>query len=290
MYYYLNYQNINKFKKRKKYISMITLEQLKNIQASLNLSNNIIKFFSNTKNLFEIRNDYNLSIISVKAIQDEYVKIGLYISTNLILIIIINTNINIPDIYSIKDLKEFINTIIDNTIYSYYYDLENIENKIIEIEKELIEGNKVINISNKLFTLKRYISSLKSNNENNLFFIENLKNLNCNILNKNNYNYIKNLEFKLNRLIHNYEYFIENTIQLHDIYQSNIDYMQNKTIKSLTIISSIFLPLSLITGWYGMNFKYIPELNYKYSYIILIFTSITIILVIIIVLKKKKII
>ena len=42
MYYYLNYQNINKLKKRKKYISMITLEQLKNIQANLNLSNNII--------------------------------------------------------------------------------------------------------------------------------------------------------------------------------------------------------------------------------------------------------
>ena len=56
----------------------------------------------------------------------------------------------------------------------------------------------------------------------------------------------------------------------------------------LTIISSIFMPLTLIAGWYGMNFKYMPELEYKAAYPIVIVISIAIVILSLVFFKKKK--
>ena len=56
----------------------------------------------------------------------------------------------------------------------------------------------------------------------------------------------------------------------------------------LTVITSIFMPLTLIAGWYGMNFKYMPELEYKASYPIIIVLSVVIVIVCLIFFKKKK--
>jgi magnesium transporter len=44
----------------------------------------------------------------------------------------------------------------------------------------------------------------------------------------------------------------------------------NEVMKALTIITTIFMPLTVITGIYGMNFKYMPELESKYGYFIVL--------------------
>jgi len=51
-----------------------------------------------------------------------------------------------------------------------------------------------------------------------------------------------------------------------DIYMSTINYKMNEIMKVLTIIATIFIPLSFITGVYGMNFVYMPELHWKWGY------------------------
>ena len=56
------------------------------------------------------------------------------------------------------------------------------------------------------------------------------------------------------------------TIQIHDLYATQVDVRQNRIMTILTVITSIFLPLTLIAGWYGMNFRYMPELNWPWSY------------------------
>ena len=56
----------------------------------------------------------------------------------------------------------------------------------------------------------------------------------------------------------------------------------------LTVITSIFMPLTLIAGWYGMNFKYMPEREYKAAYPIVILLSIAIVVISLIFFKKKK--
>ena len=54
-----------------------------------------------------------------------------------------------------------------------------------------------------------------------------------------------------------------------NIYNSNMSNKMNEVMKTLTIFASIFIPLTFVAGIYGMNFKYMPELDYRYSYPIL---------------------
>ena len=78
------------------------------------------------------------------------------------------------------------------------------------------------------------------------------------------------------------------TVQLRDLIQTRVDVKQNRIMTLLTVITTIFTPLTLLTGWYGMNFKYMPELNYKWSYPVVILISLAIALGCIAYFKKKK--
>ena len=73
-----------------------------------------------------------------------------------------------------------------------------------------------------------------------------------------------------------------------EIYQAQINIRQNDIMKVLTIVTTIFLPLSLLAGWYGMNFAYMPELSWKYGYLFVIALSLGIIAFCLILFKKKK--
>lgn len=59
-------------------------------------------------------------------------------------------------------------------------------------------------------------------------------------------------------------------------------------MKLLTIVTTIFMPLTLLTGWYGMNFEHMKELHWKYSYPSLFGISILIIIILSIFFKKKN--
>ena len=53
---------------------------------------------------------------------------------------------------------------------------------------------------------------------------------------------------------------------MHDTYLSSINNRMNEVMKILTILATIFIPLTFITGIYGMNFRYMPELHWEYGY------------------------
>ena len=80
----------------------------------------------------------------------------------------------------------------------------------------------------------------------------------------------------------------EYSLQLHQIYQSKIDLKQNRVMQFLTVVTTVFMPLTLITGWYGMNFKNMPEIDWQYGYISVIGFSLLLIVVEYIIFKKKK--
>jgi magnesium transporter len=75
---------------------------------------------------------------------------------------------------------------------------------------------------------------------------------------------------------------------LFDHYQMMHNEHQEEAVRFLTIATSIFMPLTLLTGWYGMNFTHMPELYWKYSYIVVIAVAILILLLELILFKKKK--
>ena len=101
----------------------------------------------------------------------------------------------------------------------------------------------------------------------------------------------KTLSEKINRLQSETLLLREYTHQLQDLYESQISLHQNNVMKVLTIVTTIFLPLTLITGWYGMNFKYMPDIYWKMGYplmIIIFGVIIAAFIICLIIFKKKK--
>lgn len=80
----------------------------------------------------------------------------------------------------------------------------------------------------------------------------------------------------------------EYMVQIRELYQTQLDRQQNRVMGLLTAVTTIFFPLTLIAGWYGMNFADMPELGWKYSYPVVAAVSILILLAEIIFFKKKK--
>ena len=56
------------------------------------------------------------------------------------------------------------------------------------------------------------------------------------------------------------------TMQIGDLYKAHLELRQNHIMTILTVVTTIFMPLTLITGWYGMNFRYMPELETEWGY------------------------
>lgn len=90
------------------------------------------------------------------------------------------------------------------------------------------------------------------------------------------------------RLQNHVQFIRENLLQLGELYQSMQDAHQNKVMGFLTIITTFFLPLTLLTGWYGMNFRHMPELSWRYGYIAVIIAVVIIAVCEFIYFKKKK--
>lgn len=72
------------------------------------------------------------------------------------------------------------------------------------------------------------------------------------------------------QIIDTVETFRDMVSGLMDLYLSSISNRMNEVMKVLTIIATIFIPLSFMAGLYGMNFVYMPELQWRYGYFALL--------------------
>nr|WP_325186331.1 CorA family divalent cation transporter [uncultured Oscillibacter sp.] len=98
-------------------------------------------------------------------------------------------------------------------------------------------------------------------------------------------------EKRIGRLNSEAQALREYGLQLRELLQAEIDICQNRIMKILTVVTSILLPLSLVTGRYGMNFVNFvnpPELAWKYGYPAVIAVSVLIVSACLWVMKKKK--
>ena len=112
-------------------------------------------------------------------------------------------------------------------------------------------------------------------NENGFFSDENIR-------------YFHMFTSRVERLYNIAAYLRDYTEQLGDIYHLQLEAKQNRIMTVLTIVSTIFMPLTLITGWFGMNFRYMPELESPWAYPIVIVISVVIIVASLIYFRKKK--
>lgn len=104
-------------------------------------------------------------------------------------------------------------------------------------------------------------ASVLEENENGFFQEENLRYFRL------FYNRVEKLRDKVSSLR-------EQAVQLRDLYKMHLDIRQNRIMTILTVVTAIFAPLTLLVGWYGMNFEHMPELAFPYAYPIIIVVSI----------------
>ncbi len=159
------------------------------------------------------------------------------------------------------------------------------EQKIMWLEEKISEGKtdgfyESINpVRKELLVLRSYYDELRDmgkefeQDENDLF-------------DKKQRKYFGTIFDRADRLMNRTVYLLEYAQQVRDAYQSQIDAKQNSNMAFLTAISTIFFPLTLITGWYGMNFENMPELKSGYPWIILL--SIAVVIICVIIFKRKK--
>ncbi len=163
-----------------------------------------------------------------------------------------------------------------------------------ERKLDLLEDNMADNVLEIPHDFEEYIFKTKKEQRHLMRFYKQLAELVTNIaesgidyLDEINLTDMQMLANRLSRLNLEAQSVSEHATQIIDTYQAKINVRQNKVMQILTIVTTIFMPLTLITGWYGMNFN-IPETTWKYGYLIAIISSIVIIAIEVILFKKEK--
>ena len=76
--------------------------------------------------------------------------------------------------------------------------------------------------------------------------------------------------------------------RMREAYQSQLEIKQNELMKLFTVVTVIFLPLTLLVGWYGMNFTSMPEIHWRFGYLAVIAVSVATVIFLIWYFKRKK--
>ncbi|MPM80197.1 Cobalt/magnesium transport protein CorA [bioreactor metagenome] len=100
--------------------------------------------------------------------------------------------------------------------------------------------------------------------------------------------YFNSIMQRCSRLQANTQLIRDYSKQVTEEYQMTIDLHLNSVMKILTVVTSVLMPLTLITGWYGMNFKSMPELEWKYGYLMVFVISAVVLVACLWWSKKKK--
>ncbi|MBR3641003.1 MAG: magnesium transporter CorA [Oscillibacter sp.] len=189
--------------------------------------------------------------------------------------------------WRLPSLERFLYDLLETIIEPDLYLLERLENQLNDAEREILGGEiedfppELNDVRGELLDLRAHYEQLidfgqeLQENENGFFKAENLR-------------YFKLFTERVERLQVGVTHLREYVVQLRDLMQSQLSVKQNKIMTLLTVVTAIFMPLTLITGWYGMNFRYMPELDEPLAYPAVLVVFLIIIAACLLWFKKKK--
>lgn len=234
-----------------------------------------------------------LNLLNYKNVLLAQSRVLIYLQKNLILFICENPGFieNMIEGFSGGPEK---NTGFEKLIYVFFENttthdaayLEGLEQEVSALENALITSGKrdcvkeIITLRKKLMVLKRHYEQLLnvldaiSENENE-------------ILGDHFLRYFKIFSGRVDRLYHNVLNLRDYVTQVREAYQAEVDISLNSIMKLFTVLSAIFMPLTLIVGWYGMNLK-MPEFSWRFGYPMVIGLSLITIASCIFLFKKYK--
>lgn len=159
-------------------------------------------------------------------------------------------------------------SLIDAAVDNYFVILEAFGEKIEDIEDRLVSNSRpkvlqtIHQLKREMLFIRRAVWPLRE-------VINGLQRRESPLIQATTGIYLRDLYDHTIQIIDTVENYRDMASGMLDIYLSSINNRLNEVMKILTIFSTIFIPLTFVTGVYGMNFKYMPELNWHYAYFVI---------------------
>jgi len=177
-------------------------------------------------------------------------------------------------------------TLLDSLVDNFIPFLNALDHRIDELEEEIFEDSeklltKIITIRNDIINLRKVIRPQRNT-------VHQLTRGSIPYIEKDNLMYFRDVYDQLYRISEQsdgYRDMISGVLDTHLSFTSN---RMNQIMKTLTIVMTIMLPLTLITGIYGMNFKYMPEVDSPYGYFLVLAAMFIIAIGLVFYMKRKK--
>lgn len=156
-------------------------------------------------------------------------------------------------------------SLIDAIVDNYFLILEHFGDEIEDLEEGLIiqprpETLKAVQkYKRDMITLRKSVWPLRE-------LINGLQRVESDLIKETTRIYLRDIYDHTIQVIDSVEDFRDILSSMVDIYLSSISYRMNDVMKVLTVIATIFIPLTFIAGVYGMNFEYMPELKWRWGY------------------------
>ena len=156
----------------------------------------------------------------------------------------------------------------DLLVDQYYETLDAIESSFEDLETRVMEDlnkvdlSEIILFKRKVLFLRKIIFPLKES-------LNKVIHRQHPWIESKNLRYFQDVHDHIVQIVEVSDYYIELITSVMDFYQNTMNSKMNEVMKILTLFASLFIPLTFIVGIYGMNFKFMPELDWRYSYFIL---------------------
>jgi magnesium transporter len=178
-------------------------------------------------------------------------------------------------------------TLLDVVVDNYYLILEQLEEHIFKVEENILESP-AQNLTTEIQELKMQIIQLRKSVWPLRAAIDGLMDEDSGMIDHSIMPFLKDLYDHTIHVTETIEIFREMISGLMDLYLTMLSNRMNDVMKVLTIIATIFIPLTFIAGIYGMNFEYMPELKWHAGYFIVWGLMITLGIMLLILFRRRK--
>ena len=165
--------------------------------------------------------------------------------------------------------------------------MERYEQELDDIEDAILAGEEQTNLI-RVNEIRSAVRELRVHYEQLIDMTQELEENENGFFREENLRYIHLFMNRMQRLHDAAASLRDHTMQVRDLYHGQLEVRQNHIMTLLTVVTTIFMPLTLVAGWYGMNFRYMPELEWRWGYVAVIVLCVAIAVVSLIFFKKKK--
>lgn len=189
--------------------------------------------------------------------------------------------------WRLPSLERFMYDLLDMIISRDLRILVSTEQELGGIEEQILEKS-LDTFPERLNEIRSFLMDMSIHYEQMLDFGEELEDNENGFFQDENLRYFRLFTSRVTRLLDQIKSLRDYTVQLRELFSTQLDIRMNRIMTALTVIAAVFMPLTLIVGWYGMNFSYMPELEWKYGYPVVCVVCVLILTGGILWFKKKK--